>query len=68
VVLVWGGWRAAMGGWNQNLTALPTTIGPMYLVMPITGVIITLYAIYHVIAVLRREEIAVEASDDAEAV
>ncbi|MCK6209483.1 TRAP transporter small permease [Georgenia sp. EYE_87] len=68
VVLVWGGWRAAMGAWNQNLTALPTTIGPMYLVMPITGVIITLYAIYHVIAVLRREEIAVEASDDAEAV
>ncbi|MFH5823561.1 TRAP transporter small permease [Georgenia sp. AZ-5] len=64
IVLVWGGWRAAMGAWGQNLTALPTTIGPMYMVMPITGVLIAFYAIYHIFAVLRREEDVVEA--DAE--
>lgn len=56
VVLVWGGWTAAQNAWNQNLTALPTTIGPMYMVMPITGVLITFYAIYHVIAVIRGTE------------
>lgn len=60
IVLVWGGWRAAMGAWGQNLTALPTEIGKMYLVMPVTGLIITLYAVYHVVAVLRGDEAEVD--------
>lgn len=68
VALVWGGWRASELAWEQNLTGLPTQIGKIYLVMPITGVIITFYAIYHVISVLRREEPAVEHDDIAEAI
>lgn len=50
-VLVWGGANAAMNAWSQNLTALPINIGSVYLVMPIAGVAIVLYAIYHIIEI-----------------
>ncbi|NMR21135.1 TRAP transporter small permease [Cellulomonas fimi] len=54
--LVWGGWRAAMGAWGQSLSALPTQLGVMYLVMPIAGLFITFYAVYHLQLVVRRKE------------
>ena len=60
ITMIWGGWTAAQGAWNQSLTALPATVGQMYLVMPITGILIIVYAIYHVVAVIRRQEDAVE--------
>ncbi|MCL3859778.1 TRAP transporter small permease [Actinotalea sp. K2] len=66
--LIWGGWRASQGAWGTNLTALPTQIGVMYLVMPITGVLITIYALYHVVEVLRGTEAPIEPTDDAEAI
>ncbi len=45
----------AMG---QNLSGLPTAIGPWYLVMPLAGVLIVLYSIYHMVAIATgREEI-----------
>ncbi|MEE6294810.1 TRAP transporter small permease [Georgenia wangjunii] len=56
VVLVWGGWRASQGAWNQNLSALPFTIGQMYLALPVAGVLISLYSLYFVVQMLRREE------------
>jgi TRAP-type C4-dicarboxylate transport system permease small subunit len=56
VILVWGGWRASQGAWNQNLAALPTQVGVMYLVMPITGLLITFYATYHLIGILAGRE------------
>lgn len=66
VGLIWGGWRASQGAWNQNLTALPTQIGVMYLVMPITGVLIVVYALYHLAAVLRGDEEPVTDTDDVD--
>ncbi|MDT0167402.1 TRAP transporter small permease [Actinotalea sp. AC32] len=63
IALVWGGWRASQGAWDTNLTALPTQIGVMYLVMPITGVLIILFALYHVVAVARGEEVPVDDDD-----
>lgn len=68
VGLVLGGWRASQGAWNQDLIALPTQVGVMYLAMPIAGALITFYAVHHVIAVLRGEEIPVEDTDESEAV
>lgn len=56
VVLVWGGIRASAGAWNQQLSSLPGTMGGMYTVMPITGVIIAFYAIYHLIELLQGKE------------
>ncbi|MDR7304341.1 TRAP transporter small permease [Haloactinomyces albus] len=69
VTLVWGGRRASQLAWDQNVPGMPIPIGvgPLYLVMPITGVIIMFYAVHHVIAVLRHAEATVEVDDTAEA-
>lgn len=56
LVLVWGGIRASAGAWNQQLSSLPTTVGWMYTVMPITGVIIAFFAVHHLVELLRGVE------------
>lgn len=53
VVLMWGGWRASQNAWNQELSALPFTVGQMYLALPVSGVLITFYALYYIQALLR---------------
>lgn len=68
VVLVYGGIRAADGAWNQQLSALPTQVGVMYLAMPITGAMIAFYAVYHLIAVLRGEEEPIDIDEDPQVV
>ncbi|WP_448072392.1 TRAP transporter small permease [Georgenia yuyongxinii] len=68
IVLIWGGWRAARGAMNQNLIALPFTVGQMYLVIPVTGVLVVVYALYHVIAVISRQEEAVEIDENPDVV
>jgi TRAP-type C4-dicarboxylate transport system permease small subunit len=62
-VLVWGGWRASMLAMGQNLSGLPTTIGPWYLVMPLAGVLIVLYSIYHLIALAADQEEPISGAD-----
>lgn len=52
LVLVWGGWRAAVGTWGQSLGALPAQLGMVYVVMPIAGVLITFYAVYHLLGIV----------------
>ncbi|MFP5073224.1 TRAP transporter small permease [Pseudonocardia nantongensis] len=54
--LVWGGARITVLAWGQSLSALPSHLGVVYLVVPITGVIITFYAGSHLASVLRRGE------------
>ncbi len=63
LIFVWGGYRVSVQSWNQALSGLPVTVGPLYLAMPITGVIIIFYAMYHIVAILKGEE---EATEDTE--
>ncbi|MGW9552914.1 TRAP transporter small permease [Nocardiopsis sp. NPDC055551] len=56
IILVWGGWAAAQNAWSQQLSALPFTYGHMYLAMPITGVLVTFYALHHVRGLLTGAE------------
>ncbi len=63
LVLVWGGLRASAGAWNQQLSSLPATVGGMYTVMPLTGVIIAVFAVYHLVELLQGAE-APYASDE----
>ena len=49
VGLVWGGYLAASIAWAQNLTALPFTIGWVYLVIPIAGVFIAIFALMDIV-------------------
>lgn len=68
VVLVYGGIRASSGAWGQSLSALPTQVGVMYLAMPITGVMIAFYAVYHLQAILRGAEDPLEHDHDPQVV
>lgn len=56
IVLVWGGWRASQNAWLQNLSALPFTLGQMYLALPISGALIAFYSLYYIQAVARQTQ------------
>jgi len=52
VVFIWGGLRYAEQSWSQSLSALPVTVGPMFLVMPFTGVLIIWFSVLHLVEAL----------------
>lgn len=52
-VLIWGGWRTSQNAWNQELSALPFTVGHMYLALPVAGLLIAFYSLYFIQAQLR---------------
>lgn len=49
VVLVYGGWKYSQQAWGQQVSSLPVNVGQMYLVLPISGVLIIWYAVTHLI-------------------
>ncbi len=68
-VFVWGGWRIALNAWAQHLSTLPLTVGQVYLVMPVAGVLIIFYSVYHVVGILSGAESATpEFDENAEAI
>ncbi len=56
VVFIWGGLRYAEQSWTQSLSALPVTVGPMFLVMPFTGVLIIWFSVLHLVEALTSAE------------
>lgn len=68
LVFIWGGIRASARAWNQQLSSLPATVGAMYLVMPITGVFILVFAIHHLIQIATDQQAPYAPDDDDEAV
>ncbi|WP_024286812.1 TRAP transporter small permease [Cellulomonas sp. KRMCY2] len=60
LVLIWGGFRVVDLAWDQNLTGLPTNVGPLYLALPISGILIAFYTVYHLVRILVGAESAVE--------
>lgn len=66
LAMVWGGYLAANIAWNQNLTALPLTIGWVYVVIPVTGVCIALFAVMDLIGVGTGREPAYPHVDEAD--
>ena len=66
---VWGGWRISQNAWEQSLSTLPVTVGQVYLVMPIAGVLIVFYSLYYVLGILSgAEKPTPEFDADAEAI
>jgi len=51
-VFVWGGSRVAVNAWDQSMAILPMTVGQVYLVLPIAGVLIVFYALTHIVGIL----------------
>jgi len=46
LILLWGGTMVMLNAWTQNLSALPFTLGQMYLALPVAGVLIAFYSLY----------------------
>lgn len=64
-LMVYGGIRASGGASNQRLSALQfLTLGQMYWVLPITGVLIIIYAIGHIVRILAGTEPPFPASEE----
>lgn len=64
-LLVYGGIVAGAGAFNQHLAALRAlTLGQMYMVMPITGVLITLFALENLIDIARGTEPAFPSTEE----
>lgn len=53
-IMVIGGARFVSRTWDQTVELMPFTLGQIYLVLPLAGVIITLYSISHIIDTIRR--------------
>jgi len=66
LVLVWGGYRVVDLAWEQNLTGLPVNVGPLYLALPISGVLVVLYTLYHLVRILTGAERAVDVDAEPE--
>jgi TRAP-type C4-dicarboxylate transport system permease small subunit len=60
LALVWGGFLVSQLAWNQNLTGLPITVGPLYLALPISGALIAFYTLFHLVQILTGAERPVE--------
>lgn len=56
LVLIWGGFSVVELSWNQNLTGLPVNVGPLYLALPISGILIAFYTIYHLLRIFSGKE------------
>lgn len=48
-VMVWGGWLLASSSFDQTVELLPFSQGMLYLVLPISGCLIVIYSILHII-------------------
>jgi TRAP-type C4-dicarboxylate transport system permease small subunit len=69
MVFIVGGSAVADNAWGQDISTLPLSVGQMYLVLPIAGVLIVFYSIAHVIGILAgAENPTPEFDENAEAV
>lgn len=55
-ILIYGGYAAAQNAWNQNISTMPFTIGQLYMVLPVAGVLITFFSLCHVIGMFAGTE------------
>ncbi|HYH30827.1 MAG TPA: TRAP transporter small permease [Pseudonocardia sp.] len=63
LALLWGGFLVSRLAWEQEVTGLPITVGPLYLALPISGALIAFYTLYHLVRILTGAERAVEDSE-----
>ena len=52
LIFIYGGLRVAENAWGQDIATLPLSVGQVFLVLPIAGVLIAFYSIAHLIGIL----------------
>ncbi|MDN5570290.1 MAG: TRAP transporter small permease [Propionibacteriaceae bacterium] len=60
LVFIWGGLRAVGITWEQNVSGLPFTVGQVLIALPVAGALVAFYASYHLLQIVRGEELAPE--------
>ena len=69
LTFVIGGSRVVENAWHQDISTVPLSVGQVYLVLPIAGVIILFFSVAHVIGILAGVEKPVpEFDENAEAI
>ncbi|MPV36078.1 TRAP transporter small permease [Georgenia subflava] len=53
-VMIYGGAKYIESTWNDTVQLLPFTQGQIYLVLPITGALIIIYSLLHIIEVISK--------------
>lgn len=66
LAMIWGGYLASSIAWNQQMTALPLTLGWVYVVIPISGVFIAIFAVMDMVAVATGREPAYPEIDEGD--
>ena len=66
LAMIWGGYLASSIAWNQQMTALPLTLGWVYVVIPIAGVFIAIFAVMDMVAVATGREPAYPEIDEGD--
>lgn len=54
-VMVWGGWELSSSAMDQTVELLPFKQGALYLILPISGALITIYCILHIVHAVTSE-------------
>lgn len=54
-VMIYGGLKYIESTWSDTVQLLPVTQGQVYLVLPITGALIVLYALLHIIEIIPKK-------------
>jgi TRAP-type C4-dicarboxylate transport system permease small subunit len=67
-VMVWGGLQQSSMAWDQTHPVLPLTAGQLYLAVPVAGVLMTLYLLYHLVRTLSPSYAGIEEIDPEEEV
>lgn len=58
LILIWGGLTVMINAWTQNLSALPFTLGQLYLALPVAGLLIAFYSVYYLLGQVRGQIVA----------
>ena len=66
-VMVFGGIQQSMLAWGQQNPLLPLSQGQLYLALPISGVLLTVYLIIHIAGTLSSRYAGHEDDEDLEA-
>lgn len=66
LAMIWGGYLSSSIAWNQQMTALPLTLGWVYVIIPIAGVFIAIFAVIDLIAVATGKEPAYPEVDESD--
>ena len=68
-VFIFGGIRVVQNAWAQDISTLPVSVGQVYLVLPLAGILITFSSLLHLLKVVAGAETPFPPVDDtAEAV